>query len=282
MRNSLWDLFSLPEDFPKKTKGSEESDFESVLDRLFHIESFLIEMAGDDDPEVRFPDFWGPGSLPGDLFRVLSPKTSVVERRASAQRLRANAQSLARSPEGRIVIRDMAQERGQDVGTLESELLPAATWLVDRHSKTPQQIRVGKDYIKDEDGEHAEIVPVALTTHLYLLEYWAIKEIRNAVEAAILGQPYPSVLGDAMDQDIETISPEAPDTITPPHPDEIQLTEEILSALTPSERAVVLHLHDDPSLTNQQLATLLGSNSRSIAAIKSKALKKLKTLLKPR
>jgi DNA-directed RNA polymerase specialized sigma24 family protein len=185
--------------------------FGTELDRRFAIvnQDFSVALEQyidqhDHRVEALFPlqpDSSGSGhaSVIRDLLTLCRKDTTEQARTAAARRLATRLPPFLADPAARRALRRIAQEqRIQSTVLLREQLFPVGLLLAATQVSTSRRIRLGAQWLKQASGRVAAIPPVELLPAQFA--YWFFQEARNAVEAHLLDQAYPSSSQDLLEE----------------------------------------------------------------------------------
>lgn len=225
-------------DLIERYAGQEEPQEEQVR-RL--CEQLMAAIA---HPVWRWADeWWGPGTLQGDLWRVRTERSPEA-----LERLAGRLRWQPRAPQAQEALR----RRTAEVGREQAHLLafgPALLLALDRREE-PQYIRFGRHWLVDDADGRVLIKPVELP----MPEYWRWLRAQTVsfMEADLLDEAAPTV--SASDLDLETLASEAPD------PEELLL----LSALAQEREALLAGLVARITPAEQRLLAAICDGAASL------------------
>jgi len=277
-RDFYVDLCSLPPEVPS---GCAFASVSLRLERLMEVLGEEVASVGLDPLEHHY--LVGPGAALAELLRALSCEVSDDERIAATRQLDGQVNGLLADPEARRAFYRLAGERGRSPEDMRQELLLEGLILAATNGERPQRIRLGRQYLKADDGSVDEVAPDDLTLPFDLQVAWLIKEARNAVEAILLDREYPP---SENEKKLEEVSWREEYVVQQHAQDEGESPKDttgstgvvatLRSVASKREREYLDLLAENPAMTNKQAAELLGVKPKTISTMKARLKAKAK------
>lgn len=266
-RNSWIDLFSVPEGVSEKFYTMTLSERLENVYAVIEEESEAYGIPVEEHPS----GMWAKGCWIGDIHRVLSERFDDDEAIEAAERLCKWLGHVVGDPRAVGPLKERLNR-----GNSQPQLVLSAVHIIDKAAKVSQRIRLGKDYVLDGSGSPAWRIPDDQTFYFGLLEEWIKKELRNAIEADLLHQDYPSKKSKPSESRNSVGSHGLP--LLPPQlgADQVEsFLHKLRPRLSPMEvRILPYALEDDPRLTHRQIAERVGSTKRSVAQMRHRIREK--------
>jgi len=142
-----------------------------------------------------------PGSFIYDFLTFINPHTSFAERSAGGSRIRGHFRKARKGllPVNPAAKAALLQRRREDAGLRVSSF--GALLMAACRSEEPQTIRSGTDWVKDNTGAVANIVPARhFGPATAEFQNWLQKETRNFLEADLLHREHPPASKDALNE----------------------------------------------------------------------------------